>query len=59
MSFYGKIKIATGAVGIRDLFVFGGLGLMGYGLHLYEPWVSFTVCGACLMAFGVFGGGRR
>ena len=59
MSFYGKIKIAAGTVGIRDLFVFGGLGLMGYGLHLYEPWVAFAVCGACLTAFGVFGGGRQ
>lgn len=57
-----RIKTATrslaGMFGVRDVFVFGGLGLMGYGLHLYEPWVAFSVCGACLMAFGVFGGGR-
>lgn len=52
---FSKIKI----VGIRDLFVFGGLGLMGYGLHLYEPWVAFAVCGACLTAFGLFFGGER
>lgn len=51
-------KSLAGAFGVRDVFVFGGLGLMGYGLHLYEPWVAFAVCGACLAAFGIFGGGR-
>ena len=62
MSFYDKIKktfrSTASAIGIRDLFVFSGLGLMGYGLHLFEPWVAFAVCGACLTAFGLFGGGR-
>ena len=59
MEIFGKIRKSTkylaGLIGLRDFFVFGGLGLMGYGLHLYEPWVSFTVCGACMLAFGICG----
>lgn len=38
---------------IRDAIVLGGLALMGYGLHLVRPWLSFTVCGALLMAGGI------
>ena len=39
---------------IRDAFFFVGLGVMGYGLWLYAPWVAFSVCGAVLCALGVF-----
>lgn len=42
------------AVDIRDCFVFGGLGLLGYGLYLFHPWIAFTVCGAVLLAIGIF-----
>jgi len=59
LKIFGKIGKSTrslaGVFGLRDFFVFGGLGLMGYGLHLYEPWIAFTVCGACMLAFGIFG----
>lgn len=41
-------------IDIRDCFVFGGLGLLGYGLYLFRPWVSFTICGAILLALGIF-----
>ena len=37
---------------IRDVFVFGGLALLGYGLYLFEPWISFSVCGGLLMIIG-------
>jgi len=40
------------ALDFRDFFVFGGLSMLGYGLFLYLPWLSFTVCGVLLMAFG-------
>jgi hypothetical protein len=41
-------------VDLRDAFVFGGLGLMGYGLYQYRPWIAFTVCGTILLAIGIF-----
>jgi len=39
---------------VRDFFVFGGLVMLGYGLYLFKPCVSFTVCGALLMIIGLF-----
>lgn len=42
------------AIDLRDCFVFGGLILLGYGLYLFRPWVSFAVCGAVLLAIGIF-----
>jgi len=44
------------AFDIRDLFVFGGLAMMGYGLWLFLPWLAFTVFGTLLMAFDFFMG---
>ena len=43
------------AFDIRDLFVFGGLAMMGYGLYLFKPWVAFTVTGAifCWLGLGI------
>jgi len=38
---------------IRDPIVLGGLAMTGYGLYLLHPWVSFTICGALLMAGGI------
>lgn len=35
-----------------DIFVFIGLCLLGYGLHLLEPWICFTVLGALLILRG-------
>lgn len=43
---------ARKAADIRDLFVFGGLALLGYGLWLYAPWLGFAVAGALLMTIG-------
>lgn len=44
---------------IRPFFFFGGLILMGYGLFLYLPWVSFSVCGLILMVIGWVMGDKR
>jgi hypothetical protein len=41
-------------VDLRDCFVFGGLGILFYGLYLFRPWVAFTVCGTILLSIGVF-----
>lgn len=56
----GKITKSLGTVfGLRDIFVFGGLAMMGYGLYLWEPWVAFTVCGFLLFIIGAPLGPRR
>lgn len=38
---------------IRDVFVFGGLVMLGYGLYLFEPWTAYVVTGALLMLLGL------
>jgi len=59
-----KIKKISEIIDFRDTLVFGGLGLIGYGLYLYQPWVSFTVCGSLQMLLGLgwldrYGGGAK
>jgi len=41
------------AFDIRDVFCFGGVGMLGYGLYLLKGlgW-AFVVCGSLLMAIG-------
>ena len=39
----------------RDVLVFGGLSLLGYGLHLHSPALSFSVCGGVLTVIGLVG----
>ena len=36
-----------------DIMIIVGLGSCGYGLWVYEPWVSMSVIGAVLLGFGV------
>lgn len=38
---------------IRDILVFGGLGMLGYGLYLFEPWTAYVVTGVLLMLLGL------
>jgi hypothetical protein len=38
----------------RDFLLVFGLCLLGYGLYLFAPWVSFAVCGAIVLAGGFF-----
>ena len=38
---------------IRDILVFGGLGMLGYGLYLFEPWTAYVVTGVLLMILGI------
>jgi len=44
---------------IRIVLFFGGLILLGYGLYLYQPWLSYSTCGVILMATGWLMGGKR
>lgn len=44
---------------IRDVFVFGGLGILGWGLYLkWGQWLAFMVCGAVLMFIGYLTGDK-
>ena len=45
-------------IDIRDVFVFGGLGMLGYGLYLLHPWLGWSVAGGILMSLGIFVGKR-
>jgi len=38
---------------IRDCFVFGGLGILSYGIWQVEQWLAFVVCGGILMLLGL------
>jgi hypothetical protein len=40
-------------VDLRDVLVFGGLTMLGYGLCLYQQWVGLSVSGGLLMALGL------
>jgi len=56
----GKPAFLAKSTGIfADVLLFGGLVLLGIGLFLYRPWVSFSVCGMCLMAIGLFVGRKE
>jgi len=46
---------------IKDVLVFGGLGMLWYGLNLHSPAVAYSVCGGILLFVGLVGyvfGGR-
>ena len=54
-----RVSAIWDAFDIRIVFFFGGLSLLGYGLFLYLPWVSYSVCGVILMAVGWLMGGAK
>lgn len=58
MNLFGKIK-AFFTIDLRDIFVFGGLAIMSYGLYLFRPWVAYTIGGLILMALGLFLGRHK
>lgn len=41
---------------LPDAFALSGLSMLGYGLYVFEPWVSFVVVGCLMMAGGLFMG---
>jgi len=58
LNLFGKIKGFL-TVDIRDIFVFGGLAIMSYGLYLFKPWIAYTIGGMILMALGLFLGRHK
>lgn len=40
------------AFGVREIFMLSGLGLLGYGLWLFMPWIGFSVPGGLMLAMG-------
>jgi len=40
------------AIDLRDAFVFGGLGLVGYGVHAIYPPAAWIVVGTALFWIG-------
>jgi hypothetical protein len=51
--FSSLFKGLWNAFDIRDIFVFGGLGMIGWGLYLFEPWIAYVVTGVLLMLLGL------
>lgn len=47
------------AFDIRDFFILCGLGLIGYGLWLFKPWVGFSVSGFLMMVIGYLMRGEK
>ena len=44
---------AYAAFDVKDFLVFGGLGMLGYGLYLkWGQWLAFIVCGILFMIIG-------
>ncbi len=40
--------------GVRECAIIMGLSMLGYGLYLYKPWVSFSVCGVLILVGGLY-----
>lgn len=49
----GLARDYAGAVDLRDVFVFGGLVAIGYGINMIYPPAAWIVCGAVLFWLGV------
>ncbi len=39
----------------RDAMFACGLGLLGYGAYLFQPWCGFAVPGAVIVCVAIFG----
>ena len=60
MAIFQRIKrflsTLTGSIAsgfdIRDIFIFGGMAMLFYGLYIWIQWVAFAVCGALLILMG-------
>lgn len=49
-----KIFSLLQKISFRDVLLVTGLTLIGVGLYLFAPWLSFTVCGVVIFAGGFF-----
>ncbi|MCE5334361.1 MAG: hypothetical protein LLG06_07195 [Desulfobacteraceae bacterium] len=50
-----KIKAIASLIAsiMPDIVAILGLSLLGYGLWLHAPWISFTTVGAILLTAGI------
>jgi len=48
-----RVEAFEKAFDIRDVFVFGGLAMLWYGLWSFTHWVGWTATGAVTMALGL------
>ena len=44
---------------VKDILFFGGIAMLGYGLHAVYPWLAFCVCGTLLMLAGYAMGDKQ
>ena len=44
---------------LPDAVSIGGIALLGYGLFLFKPWISYSVVGLLLLLFGLLMGRRE
>jgi len=59
MRIIDRFKKLKDFIDVRDVFVFGGLGVLCYGLYLkWGQWLAFIVCGAVLMVIGYLTGDK-
>jgi hypothetical protein len=49
------LTFAFGRFDIKDIFVFGGLSMLWYGLNIYSPAAAYSVCGGILLSVGLVG----
>lgn len=47
-----RLRQLAGLFDLRDAIAFGGLGMVGFGLHLIYPPAAYIVCGAVLFWLG-------
>lgn len=47
------IALLLSLFSIRDVFVFGGILMLGYGLYQFAPWVAYAVCGTIISLLGL------
>lgn len=47
------VDVVKTTFGIRDIFIFGGISMLGYGLHLYLHWLGFAISGGILLLLGL------
>ena len=49
----GVCKRLHSAFDVRDVFVFGGIGLAGYGIWIVSPPAAFVVVGLAFFWLGI------
>ena len=47
------VKKIGGTVDLRDVFTFGGLGLVGFGVFMIYPPAAYIVVGGVLFLIGI------